>query len=79
MDGSRSVGVLIRGDKKSSLEMLGLIGGPNGEAIHMTKIALSLCVLFLALGSPVQAGHNHKTRVPPSYIVDFPLILGIGY
>jgi hypothetical protein len=45
----------------------------------MTKIALSLCVLFLALGSPVQAGHSHKPRVPPSYIVDFPLILGIGY
>jgi hypothetical protein len=31
MDGSRSVGILIKGDKKSSLEMLGLIGGPNGK------------------------------------------------
>jgi hypothetical protein len=28
----------------------------------------------------VQAGHHHKNNAPPvSCIVDFPLILGIGY
>ena len=42
MDGSRSVGILIRGDKKSSLEMLGLIGGPTGSNSHDQDRAFAL-------------------------------------
>jgi hypothetical protein len=32
-----------------------------------------------AAAAQVQARHHHKNRAPVSCIVDFPLILGIGY
>jgi hypothetical protein len=39
---------------------------------------MAIALVAVPAAAQVQAGH-HKSRAPVSYIVDFPLILGIGY
>jgi hypothetical protein len=40
---------------------------------------MAIALIAVPAAAQVQAGHHHKNRAPVSYIVDFPLILGIGY
>ena len=71
------------------MEMRQIIGAAAFMAIALTAAPAAAqdypyCLQGRQWGYPgncesVQAGHHHKTRVPVSYIVNFPLILGIGY
>jgi hypothetical protein len=39
---------------------------------------MAMAFIAVPVAAQAQAGH-HQNRSPVSYIVDFPLILGIGY
>jgi hypothetical protein len=41
--------------------------------------AAFMAIALIAVPAASQASHHHKNRAPVSYIIDFPLILGIGY
>jgi hypothetical protein len=40
---------------------------------------MAMALIAVPTAAQVQAGHHQKNRAPVSYIIDFPLILGIGY